>query len=277
RPQASAVTPRVEVEHPDVAAVGTPVALEDLDGGGLAGAVGPEEPEDLARFHRERHAVEGAHRAVPLAEPGDFDGCTRRRHGPGAYRGPLVQPVSGTGSRSRTTTSSPRPARWQAADNPPSPAPTTSVRTSCSRLTVPPGDERAELLERDARRRLDRRHRERAEGLVHQPFDAALHLVDGAGVDEQGLQTRDLGVAEVRATEVLQAAGAGGGRSRGRRRDERGELALAQVVADRFPGDGGIAEDTQDVVAQLERLAQWQPERAQRVSQLVETAREGGA
>ena len=43
-------------------------------------------------------------------------------------------------------------------------------------------------------------------------------------------------------------------------RDEQGLLALAQVVVGGLAGDGRVAEDAQDVVAQLERLAQRQPD-----------------
>ena len=51
--------------------------------------------------------------------------------------------------------------------------------------------------------------------------------------------------------------------------DEHGALALAQVVAGRLAGDLGIAEDAEQVVAQLERDAERQPELAQR-RELVE-------
>ena len=50
---------RVEAEHLDLAAVALPVALEDLDGRRLAGAVRAEQAEDLARRHLE---VDSAHR-----------------------------------------------------------------------------------------------------------------------------------------------------------------------------------------------------------------------
>src|SRR5262249_3577469 len=144
-------------------------------------------------------------------------------------------------------------------------------------LAIAPGDERAELRERDASLERDRSHRERIEGLVDQSLDAALDLVDGAGVDEHGLETGDLGVVAVGPAEVLQPAGGGTRRVRRRHGDQRRELPFAQVVAHWLPGDGGIAEDTQDVVAQLERLTQRQPEPAQRVGELVEASRERGA
>ena len=49
---------RVEAEHRDRAAVGAAQALQDLDGGRLAGAVGAEEAEQLAAAHGEGDAAE---------------------------------------------------------------------------------------------------------------------------------------------------------------------------------------------------------------------------
>jgi hypothetical protein len=83
--------PRIEIEHPDLARVRPPVTLEDLDRGGLAGAVRAEQTEHLARVDRQRQTVDGAHAAVLLAEPGDLDGRGRRRHGSSAYKRHLVQ------------------------------------------------------------------------------------------------------------------------------------------------------------------------------------------
>ena len=116
------------------------------------------------------------------------------------------------------------------------------------RLAVAPGDEGAELLERDAGLGRDRRHGEGVESLLDEPLDAALDLVDGARVHEDRLQAGDLGVVEVGPAEVLEPARRRPGRARGRRGDERRELALAQVVTDRLTGDGDIPEDTEDVV-----------------------------
>ena len=58
------------------------------------------------------------------------------------------------------------------------------------------------------------------------------------------------------------AASAGLGGVEGER-DEHGALALDQVVAGGLAGGGRVAEDAEQVVAQLERLAQRQPERRQ--------------
>ncbi len=48
-----------------------------------------------------------------------------------------------------------------------------------------------------------------------------------------------------------------------RQRDQHGALALDQVVAGGLAGGGRVAEDAEQVVAQLERLAERQPERRQ--------------
>ena len=98
-----------------------------------------------------------------------------------------------------------------------------------------------------------------------------------ARVDEDRLQAGDLGVVEVGPAEVLEPPRRRPGRARRRRRDERRELALAQVVTDRLAGDGDVPEHPEDVVAQLEGLAERQPERAERVGELFEAAGERGA
>jgi hypothetical protein len=44
---------------------------------GLAGAVGPEEAGDRAGLHRERHAIEGAHRTVRAHQVIDLQHAAR--------------------------------------------------------------------------------------------------------------------------------------------------------------------------------------------------------
>jgi hypothetical protein len=51
--QLRTVPPRVQPQHAHGPAVGPAQPLDDLDGGGLAGAVGAEDPEDLAPLHAE--------------------------------------------------------------------------------------------------------------------------------------------------------------------------------------------------------------------------------
>ena len=69
----------VDAEHRDAAGVTVAVALEDLDDGGLAGAVGAEQPEDLALPHREAQTADRLEAPVRLPEPLDGD---RRHPGP---------------------------------------------------------------------------------------------------------------------------------------------------------------------------------------------------
>ena len=63
----------VEAEHRDLAGGPLAVPLEDLDGRGLAGAVRPEEREDLAVLDRQVDALDGLELAVRLAQPFDDD------------------------------------------------------------------------------------------------------------------------------------------------------------------------------------------------------------
>ena len=77
---------------------------------------------------------------------------------------------------------------------------------------------------------------------------------------------RDLLGAEVGiAEELVEQARAVRGQPLPRDRDEHGALALAQVVAARLAGDLGVAEDAEQVVAQLVGDAEGQAEPAQRV------------
>ena len=80
RAQAHALTPRIHAEDAHLAGIGASVALEDLDRGGLARAVGTEEAEDLADRDRERDPVDRGGRAVALLERGDLDRVRRRVH-----------------------------------------------------------------------------------------------------------------------------------------------------------------------------------------------------
>ena len=69
---------RVEPEHADDAGGGPAVALDHLDGAGLAGAVGPEQRQDRAGVQLERQAVDGPDGAVVDDEVDDGDGRRRR-------------------------------------------------------------------------------------------------------------------------------------------------------------------------------------------------------
>ena len=91
------------------------------------------------------------------------------------------------------------------------------------------------------------------------------------------LQHPDLIVVEVGVAEQLveQAASPSRAVFCRARRDEHRALALAQVVAGRLAGDLGVAEDAEQVVAQLEGDAERQAELPQR-GELVERARRRG-
>jgi len=58
---------RVDAEHRDRARVAMPVALENFDGGGLAGAVRTQEPEDLTLLDAEADSADGLDGAIGLA------------------------------------------------------------------------------------------------------------------------------------------------------------------------------------------------------------------
>ncbi len=63
-----AVVAQVEAEDLDLALVRLGQSLDHLQGGGLAGAVGAEEAEDLAPLDVEVQAVDGQHVRVALAQ-----------------------------------------------------------------------------------------------------------------------------------------------------------------------------------------------------------------
>ena len=65
---------RVEAEYRDLASVGGPMTLEDLDGRRLPGAVGTEQGENLAGFDSQVHAVYCGHIAVVLDQALHLDG-----------------------------------------------------------------------------------------------------------------------------------------------------------------------------------------------------------
>ena len=64
---------RIGPQHLDLAAVARPVALEDLDRGRLACAVGAEQAEDLAGPEVEVDPLQRLELAVALAEAADAD------------------------------------------------------------------------------------------------------------------------------------------------------------------------------------------------------------
>ena len=101
------VRPDALAEDGDLAGVGLAQALDHLERGGLSGAVRPQDPEHLAALDRERDAVDGDVRPVPLREPPHLD----RRSGvhagghdsPARWKRP--QPPAGAGPASTTDVS----------------------------------------------------------------------------------------------------------------------------------------------------------------------------
>ena len=86
----------VLAEDPDRAAIGDPVALQDLHRGRLAGPVRAEEGDDLAGPDIERDAVEDRPRPVALhdvdeGQRGGAPRAGRRRHGAGLPAGPEIE------------------------------------------------------------------------------------------------------------------------------------------------------------------------------------------
>ena len=75
-------------------------------------------------------------------------------------------------------------------------------------------------------------------------------------------QLVDVGRGERRTEGGVQALGLRLGRGVERERDEHGALALDEVVAGGLAGLLGVAEDAEQVVAQLEGLAERQAEAA---------------
>ncbi len=99
RSQAPAVAGRVQPEDPRAAAVGHPVALDDLDRRRLARAVRPEQREQLAAPHVERDPAQDLAPGIRLAQTVDDDrGRLGRRRLP---RPSVTRPAPKIGRRGR--------------------------------------------------------------------------------------------------------------------------------------------------------------------------------
>ena len=94
-PQLAFVRGPAQAQHLDLARVGGEQALEDLDRGGLAGAVRAEQPEALAALDRERQPVDGDHRAVALHQ-------IRAAHGRIGHSAIVCEPSPDASIRDRT-------------------------------------------------------------------------------------------------------------------------------------------------------------------------------
>ena len=101
---------------------------------------------------------------------------------------------------------------------------------------------------------------QRGLGLGQELADAGLGVLDGAAAGEQPAQLGDLVLGQLGVAEgALQQRPAGPVGALAGQHDQVGLLALAQVVPGRLAGDLGGAEHPEDVVAELEGLAQRQP------------------
>ena len=81
-----AAVPGREAQHVHLAVGGMQQAAHDLEGGGLAGAVGSQEADDLAAVDLERDSVDGADEAVAAAH----DAAQRGAQSAGAFGDDVV-------------------------------------------------------------------------------------------------------------------------------------------------------------------------------------------
>src|ERR1039458_3287658 len=125
----------IGAENLDTSVVAAAVALEDLDDGGLARAVGTEQAKDLARLHAEADPAHGMQRAVRLAQLLDHDG----RHLRGTSRQLEIVPESFSLTAKRSLAST-QPSMTAVITRPTASAERRGTRlatwamTSCSRL-----------------------------------------------------------------------------------------------------------------------------------------------
>src|SRR5919199_509536 len=154
---------------------------------------------------------------------------------PSASRTPARPP--GTSSRSRTITSWPLPVRWQAADNPPNPAPTTAtlmVRAACPPSPVAPGHVVREVGQGEAGVGNDGGVLQGEDRGGDEVVDGLLHLLHRTRLHQQLLQLGHLLVVEVRSTVAVEEAGRGTVRPVSGDGEQDGRLAVPQVLADRL-------------------------------------------
>ena len=97
-----------------------------------------------------------------------------------------------------------------------------------------------------------------ADGNIGKSRDGSFQLVESTAFDHHLLDTGHLGIVERRSTDAIEngpLSRIGALVSDG---EQRSRLALAEVVADRLSGDGGVSEGPHHVVAHLEGVAQGQ-------------------
>src|SRR2546423_7825993 len=73
------IATRIEAEHGDRSLVGNAIAFDAFHGRRFTGAVRPNQSEDLALEHFERHVVDGHRAAITLTKVGDGDDGEQER------------------------------------------------------------------------------------------------------------------------------------------------------------------------------------------------------
>ena len=101
------------------------------------------------------------------------------------------------------------------------------------------------------------------EGQPAELLDDGLDLGVRAGVVDDPAQPLDVVRRQVGAQRGVELRGLGRGSGVQGEGDQDGALALDQVVAGGLAGEVRVAEDAEQVVAELERLAERQPEGAE--------------
>ena len=136
-PELAAGALRIVAEHRHLARVARAVALEDLDGRRLPGAVRAEQPEDLALLDLEVDALDRCERAVRLPQAADGD----RLHAVLQLDDDVARTVGngGSGPSVNAATAWPQSGWWPTTSTV-SPRPSTASRMSCG---VAPGASRS--------------------------------------------------------------------------------------------------------------------------------------
>jgi hypothetical protein len=70
--------PRIETGDPDFAGVGSDQGRQHRERSGLAGAIGPEQPDHFAGLHAECQIIDGQTRAVAFTQVSGFNQGGRR-------------------------------------------------------------------------------------------------------------------------------------------------------------------------------------------------------
>ncbi len=216
----------------------------------------PRRPLHRPRDHRlavHRRRLPGPPDRRPAGEP------RRRGQAPRPGDGALAEPRQRDPSDGESSEQRDRGTRSRPACRDPDPGLAIRSHDSLGRRRGQP------LGAPGSPRRRSPRGRSAVTAVVGELLDDRLHLGLRAGVGDDPAQPRDL-VRLQRAVprERSRSSASAGGAASSARATSTGALALDQVVARGLAGGGGVAEDAEQVVAQLERLAQRQAERRQR-------------